>query len=53
MGEGGAAIRVWVGVDKRSAVRADVNGLVEAVVLKDVCLEVSLCVLNLAGSTLT
>ena len=39
---------VWVGVDKRSAVRADVKGLVEAVVLEDVCLEVSRCVLDLA-----
>ena len=32
---------IWVGVDKRSVVRADVNGLVKAVVLEGVRLEVS------------
>ena len=39
---------IWVGVDKRSVVRADVNGLVEAVVLEGVRLGVSQHVLDLA-----
>ena len=39
---------VCVGVKKKNVVRADVKGWIEAVVLEDVCLEVSRCVLNLA-----
>ena len=47
----GRAVRLFavrVGVDKRSAVRADLKGPDEAVVLESVCLEVSWCVLDLA-----
>ena len=36
---------VWVCVEKRNVARADVKRLMEAVVLKDVRLEVSRCVL--------
>ena len=41
-------LAVCVGVGKRNVARAAVKGLVEAVVLEDVRLEVSRCVLDLA-----